>query len=185
MARTILTKTCPNCGADFTVTTQNRRKTYCSPQCANQVINQGKRLDFDRDRAQELLDQGLSVIECCERLGISYSLWYHRQKEYGLYVPRRPSPVRSDGYYQYHDPRNHRRVLERHLGRKLRRKEGVHHIDGDKQHNDPSNLLLYEGERIHNEIKQTLLECGYELIRRGLIEFDKERLTYVLSESFA
>ncbi len=36
----------------------------------------------------------------------------------------------------------HRVVAERMLGRTLRKGEVVHHIDGDKRNNDPSNLAV-------------------------------------------
>ena len=35
----------------------------------------------------------------------------------------------------------HRKILEVRLGRKLRRWEKVHHIDGNHGNNDPKNLL--------------------------------------------
>lgn len=39
----------------------------------------------------------------------------------------------------------HRVVMERHLGRKLRHGEHVFHLDGDRQNNDPANLTLDDG----------------------------------------
>ena len=36
----------------------------------------------------------------------------------------------------------HRLIMSNILGRPLRKGESVHHIDGDRQHNDPSNLQL-------------------------------------------
>lgn len=36
----------------------------------------------------------------------------------------------------------HRVVVERMIGRKLTSKDVVHHIDGNKQNNDPSNLKV-------------------------------------------
>ena len=45
----------------------------------------------------------------------------------------------------------HRWVMANVLGRPLERWEQVHHIDSDKQNNDPSNLILVE-HRVHNAI---------------------------------
>lgn len=51
---------------------------------------------------------------------------------------------RCDGYWMVRvdgvERLEHRVVMERHLGRLLRDDEIVHHRDGDKSHNDPSNL---------------------------------------------
>lgn len=45
----------------------------------------------------------------------------------------------------------HRYVMEQHLGRKLRRNEVVHHIDGDKSNNSLSNLELMSYKE-HNDL---------------------------------
>ena len=59
---------------------------------------------------------------------------------------------RSKGYINFYgykcwwnddkDYLEHRKVLEEHLGRKLKSEEIVHHIDGDKQNNDLNNLQI-------------------------------------------
>lgn len=46
---------------------------------------------------------------------------------------------RVEGYYRYFE---HRRIMEKYLGRKLEDHEDVHHIDGDKLNNHISNLRL-------------------------------------------
>lgn len=43
----------------------------------------------------------------------------------------------------------HRLVMERKLGRFLKRTERVHHIDEDVSNNDPDNLKLYESQADH------------------------------------
>ena len=45
----------------------------------------------------------------------------------------------EDGQYR----REHRVVAEQTLGRPLEKGEVVHHIDGDKKNNHPSNLVVY------------------------------------------
>lgn len=53
---------------------------------------------------------------------------------------------RSDGYWMVRidgaDRLEHRVRMERHIGRALRDDEIVHHKDGDKSNNDPSNLEI-------------------------------------------
>jgi hypothetical protein len=43
----------------------------------------------------------------------------------------------------------HRIVAEEMLGRSLKKYEVVHHIDGDKKNNHPSNLLVLPSQREH------------------------------------
>ena len=57
--------------------------------------------------------------------------------------------------------KEHRLVMERKLGRKLHGSENVHHIDGDRQNNDPSNLELWvvsqpSGQRVEDRIKAAI-----------------------------
>jgi hypothetical protein len=51
----------------------------------------------------------------------------------------------------------HRLIMERKLGRPLHKHENVHHIDGDKLNNDPSNLELWVktqpcGQRVTDKV---------------------------------
>ncbi len=45
----------------------------------------------------------------------------------------------------------HRIVMEEHLGRKLRKEEVVHHIDGNKSNNDINNLMLFPTKSVHTK----------------------------------
>lgn len=55
--------------------------------------------------------------------------------------------------------REHRLVMARHLGRKLTKAETVHHIDGDRHHNDITNLRLRIGP--HGKHAAFIcLDCG-------------------------
>ena len=55
-----------------------------------------------------------------------------------IYMPEHPSSNRYGYIFE------HRLIAERVLGRPLRKNEVVHHIDGDKQNNKNSNLLICE-----------------------------------------
>lgn len=46
------------------------------------------------------------------------------------------------GYVKIHGRHEHRIVMEKIIGRKLKSKELVHHKDGNKHNNKPSNLQL-------------------------------------------
>ena len=43
----------------------------------------------------------------------------------------------------------HRIVMHDKIGRRLTKKEVVHHMDGDKTNNDPENLFLFDGNADH------------------------------------
>lgn len=58
-------------------------------------------------------------------------------------------PCAPDTYPKKHGRHEHRRVAEQKLGRPLRPGEVVHHIDGDKHNNDPSNLMIFSSQADH------------------------------------
>lgn len=53
-----------------------------------------------------------------------------------IYCPQHPNANANRNVYE------HQLVMEKHLGRYLKKGEVVHHIDGNKSNNDISNLLL-------------------------------------------
>ena len=52
-------------------------------------------------------------------------------------------------YTKFLGRHTHRVVAELMLGRPLKPKEVVHHIDGDKRNNDPKNLMVFENQAAH------------------------------------
>lgn len=52
----------------------------------------------------------------------------------------------------------HRLVMEKIIGRKLKRTEVVHHIDYDRSNNHPSNLILFDSQSEHSRHHQRLLK---------------------------
>jgi len=52
-------------------------------------------------------------------------------------------------YPKDHSRHLHRVLAERLLGRKLRKKEVVHHIDGNILNNDPLNLAVFPSQSVH------------------------------------
>lgn len=64
------------------------------------------------------------------------------------------------------------------LGRELTTEEWVHHVDCNRRNNALSNLVLTDREG-HENIHQTLRDMMRNLLREGLVAFDRPSNTYV------
>ena len=53
-------------------------------------------------------------------------------------------------YEKTYGVHTHRVVAEQHIGRKLRKGETVHHIDGNKRNNDADNLMVFKSQKEHS-----------------------------------
>lgn len=84
---------------------------------------------------------------------------------------------RISGYKSYE--KEHRVVIEKYLGRKLIKGEVVHHIDGNRLNNDIENLVVLKHSQHHRITHQSLQEIGYELVKSGLVVFDRKNNKYV------
>lgn len=69
--------------------------------------------------------------------------------------------------------------MERHLGRRLKPGERVHHINGDKMDYRIENLCLCPNTSTHKLLHQSLQEAGVELYRLGIIGFDPDKGYYL------
>lgn len=63
-------------------------------------------------------------------------------------------------YSKYYGRHEHRVVAEIMLGRPLMKGEVVHHKDGNKRNNNPSNLMIFKSQadhaRFHLELREVL-----------------------------
>ena len=88
-------------------------------------------------------------------------------------------------YYLYYDKKSnkltayHRKKYEEYYNIKLKKENKIHHIDGNKKNNKMSNLFLCEDTSHHRKIHCQLQKISYELIREGIIQFDKEKGLYI------
>ena len=75
--------------------------------------------------------------------------------------------------------KQHILIYEQFLGREIKTQRGymgeqVHHIDGDKLNNSINNLHLCSDTREHRNIHCQLQTIAYELVKKGVIIFDKK-----------
>jgi len=133
---------------------------------------------FLRDHAwlTTMYASGLTTHHIAAYLGCSQASIYRAMCRFQ--IARRPlgcRPVASpkSGYRQGSPTRDggsrlaHRQIMETHLGRTLTPEEHVHHIDGNKLNNDPTNLVVLmksDHHKLHgNGAKQRM--AGFEYLR--------------------
>lgn len=73
--------------------------------------------------------------------------------------------------------REHIAVMERHLNSKIPKGMVVHHIDGDKQNNDITNLFLCSVSE-HNNLHAKIESVVFQLVKQGLVQFDPHTHEY-------
>ncbi len=121
-------------------------------------------------------------VDGCKRKARAFSEWcsphHERAQRYGSPTADRPLPkgwtLDSDGYRLIRPPAGylghvnatgyayeHRVVMERVLGRSLRREESVHHKNGDRADNRPDNLEIWSraqpaGQRAEDKVRYAL-----------------------------
>lgn len=117
------------------------------------------------DRIKELREAGGTIDSVARELRSSFVPVRDVLMPMGLHRTAKPLRyVDNHGYVvvrDEHDRRalEHRLVMGRSLGRKLRSNETVHHIDGDKTNNALSNLQLRQGK--HGKgVVMTCNACG-------------------------
>ncbi len=74
----------------------------------------------------------------------------------------------------------HRILMELHLNRRLKQDEIIHHIDGCKDNNNLSNLIICNGHKEHRDIHNNLENVSMELVNLGIIKFNKQTKKYFL-----
>lgn len=135
---------------------------------------------FEDDELIELyINQDLSSIKVAEIFGVRVSSVCRRLGKLGLIKPATGADGRNgkkgtvyiNGYPAVYDPshpraksngyvREHILVAEKMLGRPLEDGEVVHHIDFDKENNDPQNLMVFPNNTEHMRYHWTLRNGG-------------------------
>lgn len=75
----------------------------------------------------------------------------------------------------------HRLVAETMLGRRLAKKEVVHHIDCDPVNNDPDNLDVLPDNSVHSKAHASLDRIMGRLVRASVVLYNKGANRYEVS----
>jgi hypothetical protein len=147
---------CDECGDEKKVNywnIKNKEKHYCS-SCSNKKAFELKKEGY------KPWNIGKTYQKCSGNYYINnsgYKSYYIGDKSYkGGYVTE------------------HRIIMELHLGRRLKKGEVVHHIDGNKLNNNINNLLLLN-KKTHRDIHHNLEKLAFNLIQKGLIKFENNQ----------
>lgn len=127
---------CDACGKRISrYPSQIRPHNFCSRKCAK-VFTSNRMSNYNQQENPMNTSSG----------------WSAEQKEAVRQRERRnKGPCGPDTYPKDHGKHEHRKVAEQILGRKLRPGEVVHHKDGDKHNNDPSNLMIFSSQAEHRK----------------------------------
>lgn len=95
--------------------------------------------------------------------------------------------INTAGYVLVHDYKNnkkefeHKLIMEKNIKRKLKGKEQIHHIDGDKKNNNIENLLLVNDASEHMKVHSQIENLFFELYKKNIVYFDNENKSYKLN----
>lgn len=122
------------------------------------------------------------------RLGRRVSVLWERARILGAATRRKW--VLQHGYRARHVGPNgaqrtvweHIAVMERQIGRKLRKPECVHHINHDKLDNRPENLYLCNDRGHHSRVHSSIDLLVRRLMDRGIVRFNRRKGIYELAK---
>lgn len=101
---------------------------------------------------------------------------YHSGYRY-IYMP--DHPYRAKELYIG----EHRIIMEQHIGRFIKKGELVHHINGDRLDNRIENLYLCRNGKEHTAIHRQMDKLMFDLIKKGIVLFNEQKVQYYLKEN--
>lgn len=161
----IALRVCDECGHEQWVSYWNIYKNpkHLCRYCNNRVEGKKRRgkVAHNKGTKQKPKDVGSSYL--------------NSNGYYEIWVGEHTLPNMSGGYY-----REHRLMAEVKLGRELDCTEKVHHVDGDKTNNVPSNLYVCNSDANHRHVHSQLERLSMSLVKSGLIQFDHDKGEYYI-----
>lgn len=133
--RKVILKYCLRCNKEFYARIDKNSK-FCSQKCSNKNKNKGQ---FKKGVSKIAWNKGK---KCPQFSGKNHPNWKGGKK-----ISRDKYILIKKPYHPFCDKqkyvREHRLVMEKHLGRFLELKEVVHHINGKRYDNRLENLMLF------------------------------------------
>ncbi len=170
-------KPCEYCGTPFKPRMDAVRKgmgRFCSIQCSNHSRRSSR--DIDAHAVTLAYEKGMTIHQVASSLGIAWRVVRDTVNQAG--IMRRSGQKLTNGYSTTYGPNGqriytHTVVATEKIGRTLHANEIVHHIDGDKANNDPSNLAVMT-RRQHGLLHQQLEKLAFDLVKEGLIRYEED-----------
>jgi len=125
-----------------------------------------------------------SIHKTAKALGVGWKGLYARMKQLNIDTSTR---LRQTSTYEscYNSEKKrvtrHTIVAEKKYGRKVKKGEIVHHLDGNRQNNKPENLVILTRVK-HNQVHKQLGQIALRLFRNRMIYY-KEEDGYTISMS--
>lgn len=175
--------TCRVCGKAFEITpawARGGRRKYCSRQCNWKASLEGKRVGMKHrpESIQKMRDHGAKPTGP-ESHAWKGGRWYDQhgyvwvalstltEAERALATPMAPKHGKGRGYI-----REHRLRMAVMLGRPLQSHEVVHHHNGVKDDNSPSNLFLRD--QSSHTLEHRMIDRELARLRERVVELEAE-----------
>lgn len=137
-----------------------------------------KEVNFIKENYQSMSDEKIA-----RELNISEAMVSRKRLNLGLRKQPKTPYINGEYLQTFENGKRvwiHKKEAENKIGRKLKKTENVHHVDGDKLNNKHENLYVCKDRSEHSKIHSNLEKVAFEMVKKGLIKFDHEKGQYYL-----